>query len=104
MNINDYVGKLETDLDTLQKALKEAIAWHESERGNEPGESSLIDGWRSTLLVTEVSALRTRIYNPVKSAIEDLRYELMSMKHDEGESLVRIDIVVADLTKILANL
>jgi phage host-nuclease inhibitor protein Gam len=37
------------EIERLRKELADAIAWHEAERGNEPGESPRIDGWRATL-------------------------------------------------------
>ena len=37
----------------------------------------------------------------LRSSITDLRYELLSMKHDDGQELIKLDIVIDDLTKLL---
>jgi len=40
----------DAEIERLRTALEDAIAWHEAERGIEPGESPRIDGWRAAAL------------------------------------------------------
>jgi hypothetical protein len=37
------------EAERLRNALSEAVAWHEAEKGNEPGASPLVDSWREAL-------------------------------------------------------
>jgi hypothetical protein len=46
---HDKIAELRDEIERLEAALADAIAWHEAERGNEPGDSPRMDGWRAAL-------------------------------------------------------
>jgi len=47
------IADLRADIERLRAVVVDAIAWHEAERGNEPGESPRIDSWRAALKDTK---------------------------------------------------